>query len=72
MYQIETGIPIPARKREWSVKYPWHQLEIDQSFFIKGGKLKSIQSSASQQKARTGKKYTVRQIDGGVRVWRVA
>jgi len=70
MFDIETNIPIPAKRREWSVKYPWHVLDVGQSFFVPDGNFKSMLSLASRAKGRTGKKYLVREVDGGVRVWR--
>ncbi len=72
MLQIDKDVPLPTGRREWSVKYPWHGMNIGDSFFIPDGNLKSLRASAAMQKARTQRKYLVRAVDGGVRVWRVA
>jgi len=71
MYAVETGVPIPRRK-QWSQKYPWHDLGVGHSFFVADGNLKSLRASASMQKTRTGHRYLVREVEGGVRVWRSA
>lgn len=71
MYQIDTDIPVPRRKSP-NERYPWYELEPNQSFFVPDGKLKSLRSAASQMKRKTQRDFVTRAVDGGVRVWRVA
>lgn len=75
MYAIDTNIPVPTKTKRarthWAIKYPWHKLDRGDSFFVPDGNLKSLRSSASMQKGRTGRKYLVRAVDGGVRIWRL-
>lgn len=71
MFEVETGIPIPAQHHA-NQRYPWHTLNVGESFFVPNGKLKSIQICASKMKAKTGHRYLVRPVDGGVRAWRLA
>ena len=69
-FTIEKNVPIPIQKRR--CKYPWHELEIGDSFFVSEIKVISISSSANSYGTRTGKKFTIRSVDGGCRVWRIA
>jgi len=71
MYEIEDGIPVPRRKSP-NERYPWHDLGLEQSFFVPSGNLKSLRAAASQMKRKTKHDYLVRAVDGGVRIWRVA
>ena len=69
MIVIDKDIPIP-RRRSQNEQYPWHDLQVGDSFFVAGAKLKSLRSSSSQMKRKTNHNYLVREVDGGVRVWR--
>lgn len=69
MYQIDTNVPVPGR-RKWSIKYPWHSMEVGDSFLVPDGNLKSLRASASIQKRKTNREYMVRAVEGGVRIWR--
>jgi hypothetical protein len=73
MIEIEKGIPIPPQ-RPWGHEtiYPWRTMEIGDSFFISGKPMKQAGSLAAKAAARTGQKFTLRTVDGGVRVWRIA
>ena len=67
MYKIDKGVPLPGK----CTKYPWEQMGIGDSFFVKNGNQARVGASATNA-ARFGKKFTTRKVDGGVRVWRVA
>ena len=74
MYEVEDGIPVPAKIRS---KYPIKQLELGQSFMIPSSELSPTQISSIRQATtkfakETGRKFTVRKTDGGLRVWRIS
>lgn len=64
--KIEHGIPFPQKS-----VYPFKAMEVGDSFFVPNPK-KSIRAMASIAGTRHGRKFLVRSIEGGVRVWRVA
>lgn len=82
-FVIETGVPLVQRARRKSeCRYPFDLLELDQSFFVpateeKPNPAKSLASTVSSANARHKennvytKKFVVRAVDGGARVWRV-
>jgi hypothetical protein len=70
--EIETGIPLPLGRKYGPVsKYPWAQLEVGESFFVADppSHFATMVSHASRIHSR---KFIQRQVDGGIRVWRVA
>lgn len=71
MYAIETDIPIPPLRRP-DTKYPFKELEVGHSFLVRDRSIHSVRSRCSQVKLATGQKFTVRKVQGGVRVWRIA
>ena len=66
-FKIEDGIPIPKPRQQ----YPWLKMRVGQSFFVPGGKTKSL-GSIDYARKKTGFKFTARTVEGGVRIWRVA
>ena len=80
MIGVDKGVPLPpasvvgrARRR-----YPWRELNVGDSFLVpirKGQTVKALQrqigSLADSIRNRSGMRFTVRQADDGVRVWRV-
>jgi len=73
MFKIENNIPQPEPHLGTKAKYPFTTMEVGQSVFIDGGKHDSNPAIAAKMYAkRSGKKFTIRKIDNGVRVWRVA
>ena len=76
-FEIETSVPFPAPARNVR-KYPLSEMAIGDSFFAsapdsdRGGTQALISATVSAFARRSGKKFTVRQVDGGVRVWRLA
>jgi hypothetical protein len=71
-FEIENEHAIPAARQHNGrrEKYPWSQLDVGQSFFVKGGALRSMSSTASHAGRRNGKKFIARDAEGGIRVWR--
>lgn len=69
MYKIEKGVPAPEGKES---KYPFRAMEVGDSFFVPGGNGNRVSSSATMAGKRTARKFMLRCVDGGVRVWRVA
>lgn len=73
--RIETGIPMPsvysARMARGERNYPFSELEIGQSFFVKPV-MKGIPASCARRGKELGKKFTTRRMNGGIRVWRTA
>ena len=79
MYKIEKNIPIPLTnyKKAIGSKYPFLQLKIGDSFFIKcdDNEKRAKQTTLIALSGRLSKEYkmkfTTRKVDGGVRVWRI-
>lgn len=69
-FAIEKNIPVP----DWRVRarYPFKDMQVGDSFLIPQGDRKKVYPAASAAGARHGKKFAVRKVDDGVRVWRVA
>lgn len=67
--QIDRGIPAPAppQPRRW----PFAEMQIGDSFFAPGFTSHTFGSRIWYASAKTGFKFTMRQENGGVRVWRV-
>lgn len=75
MYRVETGVPLPS-PGQGRKKYPWTKLELMQSFVVECGEweIESLMNSLTSCRAnaqRGGKKFALRRVEGGVRVWRV-
>jgi hypothetical protein len=47
-------------------------MKIGDSFFVSGISRNTLSSSVNQSKLRTGRKYTVKAVNNGFRVWRIA
>ena len=74
MYEIDTDVAIPPGRR----RMPWRDMEVGDSFHVPvrhGEDVKKLQESMSANAAgarkRLGTRYTVRQENGGVRIWRI-
>ena len=74
-YEIEDGIPLPEKRapRGISAKYPFAGLAVGQSFFARDGKTNCLSACARAWAKRNdaAARFTVRKVDGGVRVRRV-
>jgi hypothetical protein len=74
-YKIESGIPIPppeSGRDKGETALAMEKLKKGQSFLIPDGKIRSIRSMASKAGRALGVKFSSREVEGGVRVWRIA
>jgi hypothetical protein len=69
--KIDKGVPIPAPNFGPISKYPFTELEVGDSFFVKEKQTVMASACAGHGK-RHNKKFTTRSENGGTRVWRVA
>ena len=70
---IDEKVPFPVRKRKGApLKYPWRELPVGGSFFVKDGKLLSFRSMCGVRGRIDGNTYRCREVEGGIRVWRMA
>ena len=72
MFEIETGIPKPKCNTGPEQKYPFDKLEVGQSFFVPDIRASQFAGRKSYWEKATGRKFSTRSVDGGVRVWRDA
>lgn len=74
--QIQKNIPIQT-KREAKSKYPFEDMEVGDSFFVKcdeetlSSKRSTVLSSSIYYGKMAGKKFTSRTFPEGFRIWRV-
>lgn len=66
--KVDKNIPIPTSKY---TKYPYGEMEVGDSFFVKIEREK-IYSSSSQYGKRHNAKFSVRKEADGYRVWRIS
>jgi hypothetical protein len=72
MLKIENSIPIPPMAGTKQI-YPFKDMEVGDSVFIPEANHDSkIVSAAKMHFWRTGKKWTAKIVDGGIRIWRVS
>ena len=67
MFKIDKDVPMPNM---WQ-KYPLGDMEIGDSFFLPRAKTQNISPMLRKYSIRNNKKFSVRAVDGGVRVWRI-
>ena len=76
MYEIEKGIEIPQKPSSGKSKYTLLKLEMGESFIVPlnndaVAKVQSRLASAAAAAAKnTSKRFTVRVVNDGIRVWR--
>ena len=73
-YTIEKGVALPDRVviRNRESKYPFSVMEVGDSIFFKDVNYKAAQIAYVRMYAKkSGRKFTVRTVEGGVRVWRI-
>ena len=69
---IEVSDKYPLPQGDGVTKYPWAVLEVGDSFFVPGiGNGSSLGSSRATASRKYGHTYTIRKVEGGIRVWRV-
>jgi hypothetical protein len=76
MYKVDKDVP-PPRPGSWSTK-PWPDMKVGESVFFEGITLRQAQSlggcvhSWAKRHNPAGMKFTMRKVDGGYRIWRIA
>lgn len=74
MIAIDKNVPLTKTTRKshggQPSKYPWTQMQVGDSFFVAGKTVKSFSGNTYSAGKRLGQKYSVRSVDGGIRVWR--
>ena len=75
LYPVENNIPLP-KPAQGRPKYPFSALELRQSFIVpcEDWDRERVMNSLTSCRAnaqRHGKKFAMRQVPSGVRVWRV-
>ena len=76
-FEIESNIPVPAIK-PGRPKYPFRQLAVSESFLVPCGDyekpeaMNSLTSCRAHAQRKTGWKFVMRSVTGGIRVWRIA
>lgn len=72
--EIQKDVPLPPVHRPTREgKYPFHEMEVNESFLVTDVKASTVQSCAARYMRSVkgvGKKFAVRTTDEGVRVWR--
>ena len=73
MVKIDKNVEIPEITRCGGrpAKYPWHAMEVGDSFFVPDKKSCQFGGLIQYAKKKTGYKYSVRKEGDGIRVWRV-
>jgi hypothetical protein len=73
--EVEKGIPLPVAG-PGRAKYPWHDMEVGDSFFVPGANATRLNSASTSYVHNSpdgkGKKFRARILDGGARIWRIA
>lgn len=69
MIKIDKDVPVPPFKR--ALKYPFDKMEVGDSFMVKGVKRENLAVTAAKYGKKSGKAFLVRDIEGGVRCWRI-
>ena len=68
MYEIEKNVPIPANPK--ANRFPYHELEVGDSFLVTGVKPSSIHGSNYRMSKKLGKVFIGRKEGESIRVWR--
>lgn len=71
MFKIDHKVPVPLTKKKLPYKYPWIEMKAGDSFFVPNGRITNIRSTASSAGRRYSKQFVAKEVEGGVRVWRV-
>lgn len=72
--KIEKDIPMPDTAVKGSYKYPLNEMEVGDSIFEPGPRNSNeskVRLSAKKYGDKTGKRFSARKVEGGVRIWRV-
>ena len=71
--KIEDNVPYKDERRGSSThsKFPFKDLKVGQSFFVKDFPAPKMNGSISYWQRILGIKLSYRKVDGGIRVWRL-
>lgn len=77
MIPVESNIPLPPKRPstgrpEGQLGYPWRAMGVGDSFFVRGRTGGQMAKQVYMRGRADQRRYVVRTVDGGVRVWRVA
>lgn len=74
--KIEKNIEMPEIKKggKQNIRYPWKQMEVGDSFFVKGIDDGYVRRAISQFHSthKDGARFSSRKVEDGTRVWRVS
>jgi hypothetical protein len=79
-FTIDKNVPVPASTAGRGPVYPFTDMQVGDSFLVPVAageaatkRAAGLSRAASMNaKKNAGRKYTVRKVEGGVRVWRLA
>lgn len=73
-YVIEKGVPTPPPRHHGSgtIKYPFHEMEVGDSFHAPAEEAKRARLAATGWGKRNGRKFVGRKNGDGIRIWRIA
>jgi hypothetical protein len=79
-FKVEAGVPVAPRQsrtviaaeRVRNSKYPFHSMNVGDSFAAPLDQCQNIRSAACKAKELTGKTFTVRRMPTEARCWRVS
>ena len=69
IYEIEDNVPVPPKTVIRQSKYPFGAMAVNQSVLIPEKGYSAVIGVLRKHKAE-GKKFTIREVAGGFRVWR--
>lgn len=80
MIRVERGIPLPPPGHagkpsgRTNLRYPWGEMQRGDSFFVPSARISrgSLEQSCSRAAKEQGRRYALRAVPGGWRVWRIA
>lgn len=72
--KIEKNVPLPKRKlgNPRASRYPWDSMEVGDSFVFPTKVKRTTAMSLSYRTGKiTGKRFAIRSVNEGIRVWRL-
>lgn len=79
MIAVDKNIPIPAKSYDGRNKYPFHTMEVGDSFALATAEGEDIAALAKRMRTsmgaagrRLGRKFVLDREGAGVRIWRAA
>ena len=73
-FKIEKDVPMPTRTRNGGSKYPFAEMQVNDSFFVEAigqaSERRMYSAIQSYRRRFPEVKMSLRKVDGGLRVWR--